>query len=66
MVDRIVREPERRAITGLGRTKWWELEKSGEAPLRVVITGNRIGWRLSQLQVWIKSRQPALRQPAKA
>lgn len=56
MEDRIVREPERKHITGLGRTAWWELERKGEVPRRVVLTGNRVGWRLSELVEWVKSR----------
>lgn len=59
MVDRIVRERERREITGLGRTTAWELERRGEYPRRVVLTGGRVGWRLSELLKWVASRKPA-------
>ena len=37
MSERIVREPERRSLTGVGRTKWWEMEREGECPKRVEI-----------------------------
>jgi prophage regulatory protein len=56
MVDRIVREAERRSITGIGRTTAWSLQKRGEFPAPVGLTGGRVGWRLSELQEWVKSR----------
>ena len=56
MVERIVREPERKAITGIGRTTAWELERRGEFPRRIELTGGRVGWRLSELQKWVRSR----------
>jgi prophage regulatory protein len=57
-VDRIVRDKERREITGLGRTTAWELERRGEFPARVELTGGRVGWRLSDLQAWVRNRKP--------
>jgi len=56
--DRIVREPERRTITGTGRTTWWAMEKRGEAPPRLELVGGRVGWRLSELLAWVSSRRP--------
>jgi len=61
MSDRIVREPERRVITGLCRTTAYMLERRGEFPRRVVLTGGRVGWRESELLAWVKSRRPARR-----
>ena len=58
MVERIVRERERREITGIGRTTAYVLEKRGEFPARVALPGGRCGWRLSQLQKWVESRRP--------
>jgi prophage regulatory protein len=58
MADRIVRERERREITGICRTTAYELEKKGQHPWRVGLTGGRVGWRLSELEAWIKSRRP--------
>lgn len=57
MVDKIVRERERRELTGLGRTTWWQMERRGQAPQRVELVGGRVGWKLSELQEWIESRQ---------
>lgn len=57
MSERIVRERERREITGLCRTTTYELEKKGLHPRRVELTGGRVGWRVSELEAWIKSRR---------
>jgi prophage regulatory protein len=59
VTERIVREKERREITGVARTTAWELERRGDFPRRVELTGGRVGWRLTELQKWVKSRQPA-------
>jgi prophage regulatory protein len=56
--DRIVREPERRAITGVCRSTAWVMEKAGTFPKRVALGGGRVGWRLSELQAWVESRRP--------
>lgn len=56
MADRIVRERERREITGVSRTTAYTLERRGMFPGRVELTGGRVGWRLSDLQQWIESR----------
>jgi prophage regulatory protein len=57
--DRIARERERREISGLCRTTAYELEKRGLFPRRVELTGGRVGWRVSELDAWVKSRKPA-------
>jgi prophage regulatory protein len=59
MADRIVREKERREITGVCRTTAHVLEKRGEFPARVLLVGGRVGWRLSDLERWVNSRRPA-------
>jgi prophage regulatory protein len=58
MSDRIVRERERREITGVSRTTAYVLEKKGLYPPRVELTGGRCGWKFSELQDWVKSRRP--------
>ena len=55
-IDRLVREPERRELTGLGETQWRELERKGEAPRRRQIGPRAVGWRLSELVNWVNSR----------
>jgi predicted DNA-binding transcriptional regulator AlpA len=55
-LERIILEPERRELTGIGRTAWWRLEKTGATPLRRIITPGRTGWLLSELVEWMRSR----------
>lgn len=52
--DRIVREAERRAITARSRTAWWDDERAGRAPKKVKIGPRAVGWRLSDLQAWVR------------
>lgn len=64
MGDRIAREKERRQITGISRTTAHTLEKRGEYPRRVMLTGGRVGWRVSELEAWVKSRRPVVGEAA--
>lgn len=63
MTDRIVLEPERRAMTGISPSTAYRLEQRGQFPARVVLLRNtlgkpeRIGWRMSDLQEWIATRE---------
>jgi predicted DNA-binding transcriptional regulator AlpA len=61
--DRIVREPERREVTGIGRTKWWGLEREGRVPKRRLLAGHRVGWLESELVEWMHA-QPVGTPPA--
>lgn len=56
MTERILRQSEVLARTGLGRTTLWRLEKRGEFPARRRITGNIVGWIESEVEEWIASR----------
>lgn len=57
--DIIVREHDRRAITKVCRTAWWEREKLGLVPKRVQLGARSVGWRLSDLQAWIRGEWPS-------
>ncbi len=54
--ERIVRNPERRKITGYGDTQWGVLEREGKAPRRRQIGPRAVGWLLSELIEWVNSR----------
>lgn len=54
--DRIIREPECRQLTGLGRTRRYELERDGEFPLRVRLGERAHGWWRSDIVRWLESR----------
>jgi prophage regulatory protein len=55
--DRIVREPEVQARTGLSRSTRWRLARQGKFPKSVRIAQRLIGIRESELIAWIQSRQ---------
>jgi len=59
--DRLVREPERRQLTGISGTTCWRLEREGKFPRRVKLTdtqvkNGRVGWWLSEVMEWMASR----------
>jgi prophage regulatory protein len=50
-------------MTGLGRTKIYELQAAGHFPMRVQITTHSVGWVEEELQAWLARRvaaRPAL------
>ena len=57
--ERLVRERERQAITGLGRTQWWQLERRGLVPARLGLCCKCRGWRLSDLLYWMEKLEEA-------
>ena len=59
--ERIIRESERLAITGISRTTCWEMEKKGQFPKRRKLTpnGHSVGWLLSEIIQFIESRETA-------
>jgi prophage regulatory protein len=56
-IDRFVREPECKLITGLSRTTRWRLERQGEFPNRRILSTNAVGWRLSAIEQWLSERE---------
>lgn len=60
-IDRIVRETERKELTGISRVRAWELEKTGHFPKRRKLTpnGSSVGWLYSELLEWIQNRATA-------
>ncbi len=55
-VDRIIRAKEVHEMTGLSRTTLWRLEKKDAFPRRISLGGNSVGWKLSEIQNWIRER----------
>ena len=56
-VDRIIRANEVHTMTGLSRTTLWRMENKEEFPRRVSLGANSVGWRLSEIENWMKERQ---------
>lgn len=55
-VERTIREPECRQITGLCRTTRYMMEKEGKFPTRRKLGGRAVGWLLSEVTAWQHSR----------
>lgn len=53
-IDRIVEDSECKWLTSVARGLRDTMEKDGRFPKRVIISPLRPGWRLSELQAWIK------------
>jgi prophage regulatory protein len=51
--DRLIRLHETSALTGVGKTSIYSIE---DFPKRVQLSRRAVGWRLSEVQAWIKSR----------
>jgi prophage regulatory protein len=56
MEDCILREPAVKRRTGLSRTTRWRLERNGKFPQRLQLSENAVGWRESEIDLWIESR----------
>ena len=59
MHDRIVREEERRLITGYSGRHWRRLEENGAVPRRRKLGPRAVGWFLSELTDWVNRREAA-------
>jgi len=56
LVDRTIREPECRQITGLCRTTRYLMEREGKFPARRKLGGRAVGWMLSEIQEWLQNQ----------
>lgn len=54
--DRIIRSREVQELTGLSRTTLWRMERKGEFPDRLPLSAGSVGWRLSEVEEWVKSK----------
>jgi prophage regulatory protein len=57
--DQILRDAEVRERTGLSRTTRWRLVKAKRFPAPVKLTEHAVGWRESEIAVWLASRERA-------
>jgi|EndMetStandDraft_8_1072994.scaffolds.fasta_scaffold72703_4 predicted DNA-binding transcriptional regulator AlpA len=56
-IDGIAREAERRVITGVPTSSWYELQKKGLAPKPVRLGPRSVGWFRQVLFAWNEQRQ---------
>jgi predicted DNA-binding transcriptional regulator AlpA len=55
--DRAVREPERREITGVPTSTWYELQAAGLAPKPFPIGDRIVGWSFNELTEWVEAQK---------
>jgi predicted DNA-binding transcriptional regulator AlpA len=55
--DRAVREPERRSITGVATSTWYELQAEGRAPKPFPIGNRIVAWSLNELTEWVEAQK---------
>jgi prophage regulatory protein len=48
-----------KALTSLGETTIWRLEKAGKFPLRIKLSSRRVGWYRPDVISWIEDRRAA-------
>ena len=53
---RILRLAQVLDVTGLGKTKIYELQSEGRFPMRVQITDHAVGWVEDEVQAWLAKR----------
>ena len=58
-INRIVRIRELTTIVSMSRSYIYELMSTGDFPQPVRLGPRAVGWRLSDVQAWIDSRQQA-------
>tara|TARA_R110002096_G_scaffold436071_1_gene666830 strand:+ start:6713 stop:6910 length:198 start_codon:yes stop_codon:yes gene_type:complete len=54
--NRIIREKERRYLTGVPPATWWRLEQADQAPKSFKIGVCAKGWLLSDIEDWISTK----------
>jgi prophage regulatory protein len=59
LLDRILGWPEVHAVVGLSRPQVWRLHRAGDFPAPLKLSKNRRGWKSSEIQSWIDSRERA-------
>jgi len=55
--DRVVRPAEAVVITGRSLASIWRDEQAGRFPKRIRLGENAVGYRLSDLQCWLDTRE---------
>ena len=63
-MDRIIREKERKHLTGVAKSTWWRWQRDGIAPKPVKLGPSAVGWPESAIREWIKGRPGGAGKPA--
>ena len=58
-MDRMIREKERRLLTGICRSTWWRWSGKGLAPKAVRLGPSARGWPESVIRRWLEEKREA-------
>ncbi|MBV7317347.1 AlpA family transcriptional regulator [Shewanella sp. NIFS-20-20] len=56
VADPIIRETQRQFLTAVSRSHAFQLERQGLFPKHIELGSDAIGWRLSEILAWVRSR----------
>ena len=62
-MNRFLRFPEVKAITGLSRTTLWRLARRGLFPKRKQISSNSVAWDAMSISEWMENRPEGMAPP---
>ncbi|KZN56083.1 hypothetical protein N474_12450 [Pseudoalteromonas luteoviolacea CPMOR-2] len=51
--ERLINEAERCRRTGISRTTWWRMQKTGDTPAASNVGTGKTRWLLSDILLWI-------------
>jgi len=53
----IAREAQRRELTGIPTSSWYDLQNAGLAPKPIKLGVRSVGWLVSELEAWVEQRR---------
>ncbi len=56
--EQFLTEKEVSKLSGLSRVTIWRMQREGEFPLRRQIGRRRVGWLKSEVEEWMRTREP--------
>lgn len=59
MINEIIRPRDLPLITGLSKTTIWRLERAEKFPKHIQLSAGATGWKRSDIEKWLESRQMA-------
>ena len=57
--EKIIRPKELSEMIGVSRTSLWRFERDGNFPKHINLGVRSIGWRLSEIYIWMEQHQAA-------
>jgi len=61
-MDKVIRRKQLLELIGVSAVTQWRMEKAGLFPQRFRLGKGLVGWHLTEVEEWLKSRERVLRQ----